>query len=142
MVCIDDFAIRKGVKYATVMIDINSHKIIDMINPRDYEEVTSWLKEFPNLKIVSRHDVAAEFLRVARPADQKAGGVRRVGDLCHGGAFALPVDVGRARLEKLLLHVTERLQRADLQRRGKGTALLRDWNFLHFGDHSVSSSSP
>ena len=32
MVCIDDFAIRKGVKYATVMIDINSHKIIDMIN--------------------------------------------------------------------------------------------------------------
>ena len=54
MVCIDDFAIRKGVKYATVMIDINSHKIIDMINSRDYEEVTSWLKEFPNLKIVSR----------------------------------------------------------------------------------------
>lgn len=53
MVCIDDFAIRKGVKYATVMIDINSHKIIDMINSRDYEEVTSWLKEFPNLKIVS-----------------------------------------------------------------------------------------
>ena len=54
MVCIDDFAIRKGVKYATVMIDINSHKIIDMINSRDYEEVTSWLKEFPNLKIVSK----------------------------------------------------------------------------------------
>jgi len=54
MVCIDDFAIRKGCKYATVMIDIESHKIIDMINSRDYEEVTSWLKEFPNLEIVSR----------------------------------------------------------------------------------------
>ena len=54
MVCIDDFAIRKGVKYVTVIIDINSHKIIDMINSRDYEKVTSWLKEFPNLKIVSR----------------------------------------------------------------------------------------
>ena len=54
MVCIDDFAIRKGMKYATVMIDINSHKIIDMINSRDYEEITSWLKEFPNLKIISR----------------------------------------------------------------------------------------
>ena len=46
MVCIDDFAIRKGVKYATVMIDINSHKIIDMINSRDYEEVTSWLSKY------------------------------------------------------------------------------------------------
>lgn len=54
MVCIDDFAIRKCMRYATVMIDINSHKIIDMINSRDYEEITSWLKEFPNLKIISR----------------------------------------------------------------------------------------
>ena len=39
MVCIDDFAIRKGVKYATVMIDINSHKIIDMINSRDMKKL-------------------------------------------------------------------------------------------------------
>ena len=52
MVCIDDFAIRKGVKYATVMVDINSHKIIDMINSRDYEEVTSWLKEFINTAVL------------------------------------------------------------------------------------------
>lgn len=54
MVYIDDFAIRKCVKYTTVIIDINSHKIIDMINSRDYEEVTSRLKEFHNLKVVSR----------------------------------------------------------------------------------------
>ncbi|SFU84079.1 Transposase, partial [Clostridium sp. DSM 8431] len=53
MVCIDDFATRKGKKYATVMIDINTHKIIDMINSRDYEKVSSWLKNFPNLKIIS-----------------------------------------------------------------------------------------
>lgn len=54
MVCIDDFATRKGKKYATVMIDMNTHKIIDMINSRDYEKVSSWLKNFPNLKIISR----------------------------------------------------------------------------------------
>lgn len=54
MVCIDDFAIRKGEKYATVMIDINTHRIIDMINSRDYEKVSSWLKAFPNLKVISR----------------------------------------------------------------------------------------
>lgn len=54
MVCIDDFAIRKGEKYATVMIDIKTHRIIDMINSRDCEKVSSWLKEFPNLKIISR----------------------------------------------------------------------------------------
>ena len=39
MVCFDDFAIRKGMKFAIVMIDITSHKIIDMINSRDMKKL-------------------------------------------------------------------------------------------------------
>ncbi|MGL5244692.1 MAG: transposase, partial [Sarcina sp.] len=50
----DDFAIKKGEKYATGMIDINTHKIIDIIDSRDHDKVTSWLRKFPNLQIVSR----------------------------------------------------------------------------------------
>lgn len=36
------------------MIDIITHKIVDMIPSRDYEDVKSWLVSFPNLKVVSR----------------------------------------------------------------------------------------
>lgn len=36
------------------MIDIITHRIIDMIPSRDYEEVKNWLESFPNLEIVSR----------------------------------------------------------------------------------------
>lgn len=36
------------------MVDIDTHRIIDMINSREYNEVVTWLKEFPNLEIVSR----------------------------------------------------------------------------------------
>lgn len=36
------------------MIDIKTHKIIDMINSRELKEVTEWLKTFPNIKVVSR----------------------------------------------------------------------------------------
>lgn len=53
-VCIDDFAFKKGHTYGTVMVDIETHKIIDMIDSRDTQDVTKWLKEFPNLEIVSR----------------------------------------------------------------------------------------
>ncbi|QPW46708.1 transposase [Bacillus thuringiensis] len=53
-VCIDDFAIKKRQRYGTIMVDIETHKIIDLIPSRDLEEVIAWLKTFPNLKIVSR----------------------------------------------------------------------------------------
>lgn len=36
------------------MVDIKTHRIIDMINSREYEPVREWLKTYPNIKIVSR----------------------------------------------------------------------------------------
>lgn len=36
------------------MIDISTHKIVDMINSRDHVDVVEWLKTFPNIKTVSR----------------------------------------------------------------------------------------
>lgn len=36
------------------MIDIESRKIVDILESRDYEEVKEWLKTFPNIEIVSR----------------------------------------------------------------------------------------
>jgi transposase len=45
-VCIDDFAIKKRQTYGTIMID--------MIFSREVNEVTNWLKTYPNIQIVSR----------------------------------------------------------------------------------------
>nr|WP_257148825.1 ISL3 family transposase [Bacillus thuringiensis] len=53
-VCIDDFAIKKGHRYGTIMVNIDTHKIVDLIPSRDLEDVTAWLKTFPYLQIVSR----------------------------------------------------------------------------------------
>jgi len=36
------------------MIDIESHRIIDLLDSRDKEAVTRWLKTFPNIQVVSR----------------------------------------------------------------------------------------
>jgi DNA-binding CsgD family transcriptional regulator len=36
------------------MVDIESHRIIDLLDSRDKEPVTQWLKTFPNIKVVSR----------------------------------------------------------------------------------------
>ncbi|WP_277680444.1 transposase [Bacillus cereus] len=53
-VYIDDFALKKRHTYGTIMIDIDTHRVVDLIHSRDREEVISWLKTFPNLEIFSR----------------------------------------------------------------------------------------
>lgn len=50
----DDFAIRKRYTYGTIMIDIKSHRVIDLIPSRDAMDVTACLKEYPHLRVVSR----------------------------------------------------------------------------------------
>jgi transposase len=54
MVCIDDFALKKGQRYGTVMVDLQTRKIVDMLESREMEEVAQWLAGFPNLRTVSR----------------------------------------------------------------------------------------
>lgn len=53
-VCIDDFAIKKRHTYGTIMVDIDTHKVIDIINSRELEDVKKWLDTYKNLNIVSR----------------------------------------------------------------------------------------
>lgn len=53
-ICIDDFAIKKRQKYGTIMIDIHTHKIIDMIESREQTDVVNWLKKYQNIQVVSR----------------------------------------------------------------------------------------
>ena len=53
-VCIDDFALKKGQRYGTIMVDFESRRIIDMIETRETESVAAWLSEYPAIKYVSR----------------------------------------------------------------------------------------
>ena len=53
-VCVDDFALRKGATYGTIIIDSSSHRVVDMIPSRERQDVAAKLAEYPNLKVVTR----------------------------------------------------------------------------------------
>ena len=53
-VCVDDFSLRKRFSYGTVMVDLDAHRIIDLIPSRDTDDVREWLKNFSNIEVVSR----------------------------------------------------------------------------------------
>jgi len=53
-VCIDDFALKKRQRYGTVMVNVENRKIVDMIESRETADVSRWLANYPNLRVVSR----------------------------------------------------------------------------------------
>lgn len=54
MVCVDDFALKKRERYGTVMVDIETGNVVDMLESMDYEDVEKWFETFPNIQVFSR----------------------------------------------------------------------------------------
>ena len=53
-VCIDDFALKKGHNYGTILVDMETGMAVGLLGTRDTEAVAEWLKTFPNIKLVCR----------------------------------------------------------------------------------------
>ncbi|MCS2724484.1 ISL3 family transposase [Bacteroides uniformis] len=51
---IDDWAKRKGVCYGTIIVNAETNRPIDLLDSRENEAVSSWLKNHPSIKLVTR----------------------------------------------------------------------------------------
>jgi transposase len=51
---IDDWAFKKGYNYGSILVDLETHRPIDLLPDRTPETVSVWLREHPGVKLVSR----------------------------------------------------------------------------------------
>jgi transposase len=66
---VDDWALRKGERYGTILVDLERHRTVDLLPERSAESLAKWLKEHPGVEILTRDrgEAYAEGARVGAP---------------------------------------------------------------------------
>src|SRR5712692_5056096 len=68
---IDDFALRRGRNYGTVLVDLQRHQVIDLLPDRKAETAKAWIRAHPEIKLVSR-DRGGDYAAAARQGAPQA----------------------------------------------------------------------
>lgn len=76
---IDDFAFRRGRRYGTILVDLDSHRVLDLLPERTVDQAAAWLGHHPEITILSR-DRGQEYAAAARQAAPHA---QQVADRFH-----------------------------------------------------------
>jgi transposase len=51
---VDDWALCKGQRYGTILVDLERGEVLELLLGRDGEALTTWLKEHPAIEVLSR----------------------------------------------------------------------------------------
>jgi transposase len=64
---VDDWARRKGQTYGTIVVDLDAHRVVDLLPDRTAETLTTWLRQRPTVALVAR-DRSTEYTRAITAA--------------------------------------------------------------------------
>jgi len=116
IVSLDDFALRKGQRYGTIIVNLETHRIIDLLPDRTVATTVAWLRAHPEITLISR-DRASAYADAGR---QGAPQARQVADRFH-----LVMNVTEA-LERYLTRHHAVLRQAAFADRETGAAAAED----------------
>jgi transposase len=51
---VDDFAFRRGARYGTILVDLERHRVVDLLPERSQESLVAWLQGHPEVETATR----------------------------------------------------------------------------------------
>lgn len=61
---IDDFGFRRGYRFGTLLVNLESRRVVDLLPDRFSETAAAWMKQHPDLAVVSR-DRGSDYAKAA-----------------------------------------------------------------------------
>ncbi len=61
---IDDFSFRRGCWFGTILVNLESHKVVDLLPDRQADTAARWMRHHPDITVVSR-DGGSEYAKAA-----------------------------------------------------------------------------
>jgi transposase len=119
---IDDFALRRGLVYATVLIDAETGRRIDVIPGRTADAAGDWLREHPGAEVVCR-DGSGAYGEAVRRALPSAVQVSDRWHLWHG--------LGEAVRKEVAAHCACWAKGAPLQQGKRAETTQERWHQVH-----------
>jgi transposase len=103
---VDDWAWRKGQRYGTILCDLQSHKVVDLLPDRESSTLSTWLSQHPGAQVISR-DRAGYYAQAAAEGAPQAVQVADRFHLIHNvhEALARSVDRHHQRLREAVAEV-------------------------------------
>jgi transposase len=95
---VDDWSWKKGRRYGAILVDLERHKIIDLLQDRESETFAQWLREHPSVKVISR-DRGTEFAAGARKGPPQAIQIADRYHLVHNLVETVEQLLARSRTE-------------------------------------------
>ncbi len=109
---VDDWAMRRGQRYGTILVDLERHRPIDLLPERSAEAFANWLQVHPEVVVISR-DRGDCYIKGAGEGAPQAIQVADRWHLLHNMQEALVLTVDRHRSQ--LKEVAQQMQRSAVE---------------------------